>query len=275
MADVNPTIEWVQYTMGEASNTVEEIELANNTVTYDAVQAGYYSNAICVQPRFSSNADNIGSVRIWWSDYEGTVSGNTTEQPLPATGWVLKYYVTDCTNRVKGEELASTTVTANLYGMLKFLTNNSKVQKVTRCASTISSTELDSYFDANQCWCSSTWQGDSDNFLPFQPLPFDGYLNTVGAYADSFAQKYATESWKTIVFGDTTSDLKWAIGGDLYTYNKCNVVKYVNGKNSQQFPYIFFSIQPPSAASAGTWSGWACRISYIWPYSIPTTETTI
>lgn len=274
MADVNPTIEWVQWTMGETTNTVKDIELANNTVTYDAVQAGYYSNAICVQPRFSSNADDIGSVRIWWSDYQGAVSGNTTEQSLPATGWVLKYYVTDCTYRVKGETLASATTTINLYGMLKFLTNNSKVQKVTQCASTIS-TDIDSSFEANQCWCRSTWQGDSDaSFLPLQPLPFDGYLNTVDAYEGSFAQKYATTDWKRIVFGDTASTLNWAIGGNLYTSNKCNVVKYVNGKNSKQFPYIFFSIQPPSTANAGTWSGWACRISYIWPYSIPTTETT-
>mgnify|MGYP003301643526 CR=1 FL=1 len=59
---------------------------------------------------------------------------------------------------------------------------------------------------------------------------------------------------------------------DLTGKAKCNVAEYVTPTNG--FPYIFFTIKAPTTADAGTWSGWACRISYIWPYTPSTTQLT-
>jgi hypothetical protein len=90
----------------------------------------------------------------------------------------------------------------------------------------------------------------------------------------------------TTVFGrasDKTYEpgslMDYAAGGILTSQYKCNVKGYVNANNTdevsgtQGFPYLFFTIKAPTDAAAGTWTGWACRISYIWPYTVSTTTT--
>lgn len=280
----NPTIKWSQVKIN--NDTLSEIQLENNTVTYDAVQAGLYSNAICVKPKFAGTGDDIGCVRIWWSDYKGKLSDGSEQSSLPGTGWVLKYYVTDCKTVQAGENSSTNDATKNCYNMLNFLSNSQNVQKVTACGNTVQLTvngEKQIDFGENQCWCQSTWGGGTaETIVAMQPLPFNGYLTSLQDYASVFAQsdKYGNQ-WYTKIFSVHDGNynlLNYAAGGTLYSSDKCNVINYVHGtqnssKNTTDFPYIFFSIKPPQDASAGTWSGWACRISYIWPFDIPDTAT--
>lgn len=284
----NPTIKWSQVKIDNGALT--ETQLENNTVTYDAVQAGLYSNAICVKPKFDGIGADIGCVRIWWSDYEGKLSDSSEQSNLPSAGWVLKYYVTDCktvqAGAGAGETPSSNNAKTNCYNMLNFLSNQANVQKVTACSSTVQlvvdgKNQIE--FEENQCWCSPTWgAGDAGTIVAMQPLPFNGYLTSLSDYVNVFAQsdKYGSQ-WYTQIFSvhSASNDLlQFAAGGNLYSSNKCNVINYVHGtqnisNNTTDFPYIFFSIKPPQDATAGTWSGWACRISYIWPFNIPDTVT--
>jgi hypothetical protein len=111
---------------------------------------------------------------------------------LPGTGWVLKYYVTDCKTVQAGENSSTNTAETNCRNMLNFLSNSQNVQKVTACGDTVQLTvngEKQIKFQENQCWCQSTWGGGATDttIVAMQPLPFNGYLTSLQDYASVFA----------------------------------------------------------------------------------------
>lgn len=284
-----PSIVWHQYKILDSASgiTASGSSLNNNTVDYNAVQAGQYSPVICVRPQFTggSTEDNkIGSVRLWWSTTTAsTYPGQSTTKPtkdLPMAGWILKYYVSNCKDVIVGESnLASDDQRCGR--MLNYLQNQSNVGIVaTGKTFTFPNNSLDT---TKYCWCKPTWQEDSSTqsstqsstHISFQPVPFYSYKESVKQQQDEYNTKYGA-AWKSTVFGVTDTNtgdysdgnaLSYAVGGALFsaTGGKCNIKKQV--ADNSQFPYIFFTIKAPTNAEAGTWSGWACRISYIWPYN--------
>ena len=283
-----PTIIWKQYTLVD-NGLSQGQTLSGNTVDYNAVQAGQYSPAICVRPQFSDSTTSgaIGSVRLWWSTYSAKNPSNS-DVDLPSNGWVLKYYITDCTASQHGDTTANLAITTRCAKMLKYLSASDRVTKVaTGKTFTVGTGTGNVSFDSNQwTWCKSVWQGSTDNTsVSMQPVPFSGYKDTQAQHVTEFSTRYGGgTSWLTTVFGldssASTSDLLYyAVGGVLSGSSyKCNVKGYVNSNdtdtnnNTSGFPYIFFTIKAPTTADAGTWSGWACRISYIWPYTASSTN---
>ena len=285
-----PTIVWKQYKLTSGGDGLTQgTTLNGNTVDYQAVEAGQYSPAICVRPQFSNNVSDsgaIGSVRLWWST---TTANNPSNQTvtLPAQKWVLKYYVSDCTQSLFGDKSSQNSV-QRCAKMLSYLSSSDRVSKVAT-DKTFNSAEI-SNNNANWTWCRSVWQSNDDNTaISMQPVPFTGYKDTVKEHEVQYSAKYNGNTWVTTVFGrasDQTYEdgslMDYAAGGILTSQYKCNVKGYVNGNNTEitngsvttsGFPYLFFTIKAPTDAAAGTWTGWACRISYIWPYTVSTTTT--
>ena len=93
-----PGITWYKYTLNNSTTAFNPI--TTNIVDYDAVEAGFYSNVMCIRPQFTNNDNNsIGKVRFWWYGTSGS-NANASETlsgtVLPTAGWAMKYYVTDC-----------------------------------------------------------------------------------------------------------------------------------------------------------------------------------
>ena len=277
-----PTITWKQYKL---DGLTQGTTLNGNTVDYQAVEAGQYSPAICVRPQFSNNVSEsgaIGSVRLWWSTTTANGPNGQDSVSLPAEKWVLKYYVSDCTQSLFGDN-TSENATQRWSKMLSYLSSSDRVLNVAS-DKTFTGDNFPNN-NVNWTWCRSVWQSKQDNTaISMQPVPFTGYKDTVKEHEDQYNTKYNGNTWVTTVFGrasDTTytpgSLLDYAAGGILTDQYKCNIKGYVNANNTdesqgaQGFPYIFFTIKAPTDAAAGTWSGWACRISYIWPYTVSTT----
>lgn len=281
-----PTIVWKQYKIGQNDALTDGQTLNGNTVDYQAVQAGQYSPAICVRPQFSTtdaNSGAIGSVRLWWSTTDANDPSGASKN-LPANRWVLKYYVTDCDTGIAGNTATSLTVKQRCVRMLKYLSSSDRVAKVAG-GRTFTNSDIPNNV-AQWTWCRSVWQSSSDNTcISMQPVPFTGYKDSIAQHESQYQTKYDGTTWISTVF-DMAADssytsgtlMDYAAGGILTQTYKCNVKGYVNGNESDAttsgFPYIFFTIKAPTDAAAGTWSGWACRISYIWPYTASTTTTT-
>lgn len=286
-----PTIVWKQYKLIDGTLTVND-SMNGNTVDYQAVQAGQYSPAICVRPQFdnANTTTTIGSIRLWWSTYHAKdPSGSTTLADLPGTGWVLKYYISDCNQIRYGDASGETTGETNAHRcakMLQFLSSSERVESVATDV-TFTPNDIDALASNQQGmgWCPSIWQSESqkDIGVSMQPVPFSGYKETISQHEKEYETRYGSTSWVNTVFGRQDINytqgtlMKYAAGGTLFeTGCKCNVKAWVNANDNgvdgtSGFPYIFFTIKAPTSALAGTWSGWACRISYIWPYTAPTT----
>lgn len=284
-----PTIIWKQYKIGTDDKLTAGQTLNGNTVDYQAVQAGQYSPAICVRPQFStddSNSGSIGSVRLWWSTTTASdPSGGNLD--LPSYKWVLKYFVSDCDEIIYGDKSTTTSNDQRCVKMLKFLSSSERVTKVAT-GRTFAASEIANNV-TGWAWCKSVWENSNavstTTGISMQPVPFSGYKDSIAQHESQYQTKYSGTTWISTVFGmaaDATYTsgqlMDYAAGGVLTSTYKCNVKGFVNGNNSSDtisgFPYIFFTIKAPTDAAAGTWSGWACRISYIWPYTASTTTTT-
>lgn len=288
-----PTIIWKQYKIGTDDKLTEGQTLNGNIVDYQAVQAGQYSPAICVRPQFSTNDSNsgsIGSVRLWWSTTTASnPSGGNTD--LPANQWVLKYFVSDCDEVIYGDKSTTTTNAQRCAKMLNYLSSSERVNTVAM-GRTFKTDDIVNNVNG-WAWCKSVWENSTAVSttvgVSMQPVPFTGYKSSIAQYEEQYETKYGVKQgskiWLSTVFGITDGSsykpgtlMNYAAGGVLYSTYKCNVKGYVNGNDSSEtisgFPYIFFTIQAPTDADAGTYSGWACRISYIWPYTASTTTTT-
>lgn len=281
-----PSIKWVKYTVSSGGGTTTAVAndlSSNNTVDYDAVQAGNYSNIMCVRPQFSANEANIGKVRFWWADYNGKISGDSTQVSLPGTGWKMKYYVSHCTTQTGVGTQVSVESTQKLINVAKMLSTLSQYKTVVTTGKTFTP----------QSWSSETkyyksvWQNVTDTtYISMQPIPFfkDNVFGNATKQATTFSSVHTGDysDWKGNLFGAATSAdgaqlLYYSVGGVLNTDGTgCNMVDYViaDGKGGERFPFIFLTICPPSTASAGTWSGFSCRMSFVWPYTPPSTNQT-
>lgn len=274
-----PTITWYLCDSSGSSTSM------SNVVNYDAVQAGSYSNVVCVKPTMdATNAASIGKVRFWWNDINGAVSGGT-ENSLPSLGWVMKYYVSYCNS--DSARSTSTVTQADMSTLFAkpqvklALTQNQILTNDVVNGSSLSSFSLSTYY------CRSTWQNatDKDNYVCMQPVPFftnttTGFTSagksddTGGGEIDNFkdSNHYGT-GWIEKTFGsgnpnkvDGKSLLYYSVGGALNEDGKgCNLTSQVTTVDG--FPYIFLTIRPPTTADAGVWSGFSCRLSFVWPWT--------
>lgn len=282
-----PSIKWVKYTVSSSGGTTTAVAndlSSNNTVDYDAVQAGNYSNIMCVRPQFSSaNEANIGKVRFWWADYNGKISGDSTQIPLPGYGWKMKYYVSHCTTQTGVGTQGSVESTQKLINVAKMLSTLSQYKTVVTTGKTFNRPN----WSSETKYYKSVWQNDIDYaaYVSMQPIPFfkDNVFGNASKQATTFSSVHTGEysDWQGNLFNasGTNGDqlLYYSVGGALNDNgNGCNMVNYVeaDGKGGEMFPFIFLTICPPSTASAGTWSGFSCRMSFVWPYTPPSTNQT-
>lgn len=268
-----PVIKWYQCRLNENANDVVEGQLGTNTVDYGAIQAGKYSNVICVRPHFDSQT-SIGKIRLWWTNYSASDPNSTTVN-LPASQWVVKYYVSDCEtydNNMSGNMASSATPGQRCASMLNYANSTQQNRDKVTTTKQIDATITGAY---SWGWCKSTWQNDTATKIAMQPVPFS--WTTVAAQANVYQQRYQTSGWKDVVYtsasgSDSSTLLNYSMGGVLHAAD-CNVKEFVdsntagNAGGHSGFPYIFFTVKAPSTATAGTWSGWAFRMSYIWPYN--------
>lgn len=278
-----PTITWY---LCKSDGSQEKM---NNVVNYDAVQAGSYSNVICVKPKMdATNAASIGKVRFWWHDINGAVSGGT-EGSLPSQGWVMKYYVSYCDRDRTGSTDLTDTGTdyqprmSELFAkpQVKMALTQNQIL-ATKDESSLSSFSLSTYY------CKSTWQSsDDNNYVCMQPVPFftsgqTGFTHAGESSGSSFVggeiynfsdSTHYGKDWVERVFGSSNpnkvsgkSELYYSVGGVLNGDGKgCNLTEQVTVAES--FPYIFLTIKPPTDADAGVWSGFSCRLSFVWPWT--------
>lgn len=288
-----PSIKWVKYTVSSSGGTTTAVAndlSSNNTVDYDAVQAGNYSNIMCVRPQFSASAANIGKVRFWWADYNGKISGDSTQVSLPGTGWKMKYYVSHCTTQTSVGTQGSGESTQKLINVAKML---STLQQY-KTDVTKGKTFTPQNWSSETKYYKSVWQNMTDTtYISMQPIPFfkDNKFVDAAKQVETFDIVYTGEysDWQGNLFNATVSGndtekkakkaqlLYYSVGGVLNDTGKgCNMVDYVpaDDKGGERFPFIFLTICPPSTASAGTWSGFSCRMSFVWPYNLPSTNQT-
>lgn len=282
-----PGIQWWKYQLDSTGTSVSSGKITNNTVDYDAVQAGSYSNVMCVRPQFSSTSQiqPIGKLRFWWYGIGGSING-TSHTSLPNQGWVMKYYVTDCSTECSSaSDPADSSITVetrmqNVAYMLNSFANATIKTQATKGKTFNDSTSNRVTFGDKQAYYKSTWQQPTTQnlYVAMQPIPFfqSGFCNAA-QQNQTFQNNthYNTSTWMDIVFqgGGVTNNngeaLNYSVGGVLNSQYSCNLVASVS--NQQDFPFIFLTVKPPSNAEAGTWSSFSCRLSFIWPYSTSTT----
>ena len=286
-----PSITWYQYTQGTSTTNIGNANvpiatassISGNVVDFDAVQAGNYSNVICVRPQFVTGSNNvttnIGKVRFWWSDIQATSPESNSNVNLPNSGWVMKYYVSNCDNGLystsgSSDSNRSNIQLANVYRMLTIF-NSEEFGKTSR-----SGNGANSDTSSPAGYSTSVWQTTSDNNrgVYMQPIPILNSNVWSGASTENQILSNSTtgygSSWPSVIFGIQSATetaarvelLKYAVGGGLnITGQGCNIADAVS--SNDDFPFIFLSIRPQAQASAGTWSQFSCRMSFIWPYT--------
>ena len=284
-----PSIQWYLQKISNASGTATTYpqQISQNVVDYDAVQAGNYSNVICIRPQFSatSTSTSIGKVRFWWYNTQATLSGqNGSSTNLPAAGWAMKYYVSQCNEPMNSNVTISLssmdTRRQNAAKMLQFfetsdgyLSKNAATTQAGIKQSESNGTTFTCTSTSNQGkYFRSVWQStqDRNTYVCMQPIPFfqgSKFTDQIGEI-QQFNSNYADKNWRALLFNNSDTNnntlLKYSVGGAL-NEEGCNIVKQVN--SNDDFPFIFLTIKPPTDAEAGTWSGFSCRMSFIWPYN--------
>lgn len=261
MSDTSPTITWKLVIDSEGSSGNTEVDLNsstyNNVLNYGAVEAGNYSKVVCVRPYVSQV---VGNVKFWWQTYKTNVQiGGSTPSTLPANGmcdntggkgWTMKYYVTE--NYIK----------------LSYLNGDNNLLFTSTNQGTISPTNATEY--KRSVWESSDASGA---YYPMQPIPLA--MSESGAYPTTLTAmrtRYTDLGWGIATssggFGTNCEYITdVAIGGVLNTGEYwCNVSQKMDNANSPA-PYIYLAVKPPLEAEAGVWTGFACRLSYLWPWS--------
>ena len=274
-----PTIKWVQCVLNN-SGQVTQNDLGNNTVDYQAVQAGQYSNMICVRPQFNdNNTHQIGKIRMWWNSDVATTKPvtSTGDYKLTSNGWIVKYYISMCDSylpNMQGNNSAN--ASRACASMLRYVNDNElNKNAVTSTRLINASTSISGAQD--WCWCKATWQESNDNTkiaMQVVPLNWSDANRQAVTYASAYGQTNNSTFWSQFYGSDggssTSTMLSFSVGGTLYS-KQCNVSQYVS--SNAEFPYIFFAIKAPATVQAGTWGGWNFRLSYIWPYTSASTTS--
>lgn len=261
MPDTSPTITWklVLDSTNPSGNTEVDLNGAtyNNVLNYGAVEAGNYSKVVCVKPYVSQV---VGNVKFWWQTYKTNVQVGGSTATLPTggmcdntsgKGWMMKYYV------------------ANNYVKLSYFNgDNNLVLTTTNTGAKVSLQNASEY--KRSVWESAGATGD---YYPMQPIPIS--VTEAGAYPTSITAmktRYTNLGWGISTgeggFGDNCQNIgDVAIGGALNTGEYwCNIAQTMDSTN-QPAPYIYLAVKPPTEADAGVWSGFAARLSYLWPWS--------
>lgn len=261
MADTSPTITWKLVLDAEGSGSNTEVDLNsstyNNVLNYGAVEAGNYSKVVCVRPYVSQV---VGNVKFWWQTYKNNVQvGGSAATNLPSggmcdnttnKGWTTKYYVT------------------NNYIKLSYFNGENFTKLTSTNSGTITLTNASEYK-------RSVWEetGASGEYYPMQPIPIA--MTEAGAYPTSLTEmrtRYTDLGWGIDTssggFGTNCENItSIAIGGALNTGEYwCNVSQKMDNANSPA-PYIYLAVKPPTEADAGVWTGFAARLSYLWPWT--------
>lgn len=262
MADTSPTITWKLVIDSDSSGTGNtEIDLAgttyNNILNYGAVEAGNYSKVICVRPYVSQT---VGNVKFWWQTYKTNVlvGGSSTTLPTggmcdntTSSGWTMKYYVS-----------------SSYIKLSYFNGDNNSLLTNTNTGGTVTLQDSTQY--KRSVWEDS---GATGGYYPMQPIPIA--ITEAGAYPTSLTAmrtRYTDLGWGIATgsggFGTDCANIgDIAIGGILNTDEFwCNIAQSMDSVNVPS-PYIYLAIKPPTDATAGIWSGFAARLSYLWPWT--------